>query len=217
MTRSTTMLVYSEGDRERITHCWGVFLLHFYAAQRTKYALEALRLKFQLASLPPPLAHQLKWNRFINTHGGPGHNLPCDLHNKHVNKLLKEIISNMGANLKEEALTRAARSVTLLKAMRDACDKETGVPVGTTAHSTRSAEEDIHRVVSIMQSKQVFAVKAGRYHSQFPRISANPLHRLNMLQLTTWIKQKQLQFLKCGVTRADREDSDSDSGSDLDD
>lgn len=44
----------------------------------------------------------------MNTHGGSGRNIPCDLHNEHVNKLLKEIIANMGAKLKEEAMTRAA-------------------------------------------------------------------------------------------------------------
>lgn len=173
---------WSEGDGERIIRCWGVFLLHFFATGRRKYALEALRLKLQLASLPSPLAHQLKWNRFVNTHGGPGRNIPCDLHNEHVNKLFKEIIANMGANLKEEALTRAARSVTALASMRETFDKESGVPVSTTAHSTRSNEDDIRRVVSLLQSEKVLVVKAGRKHSRFPRISANPLHHLQLIQ-----------------------------------
>ena len=61
------------------------FILHFHAAQCTKYAFEQLHLNLQLALLPPPLAHQLKWNHFVNTHGGCGHNIPCDLHNEHVN------------------------------------------------------------------------------------------------------------------------------------
>ena len=43
----------------------------------------------------------------------------------------------MGANLKKEALTRGARSVTMLTAMRDAYDNEQmSLHVGTTAHST---------------------------------------------------------------------------------
>ena len=92
---------WREGDGERIVRCWGVFLLHFHAAKRRKYALEALCLKLQLASLPSLLAHQLKWNWFVNTHDGLGHNIPCDLHNEHGNKLIKEIVSNMGANLKK--------------------------------------------------------------------------------------------------------------------
>ena len=33
----------------------------------------------------------------MNTHGGKGRNLPCDLHNEHVNRLYKQLIANMGA------------------------------------------------------------------------------------------------------------------------
>ena len=107
----------------------GGILLHFHAARCTRYAVEALSLKLQLAS---STCNQIKWNRFVNTHGGLGYNVPCDLHNKHVNKLFKEIRANMGANLKEEALTRAAHS----ECMEKTFDKESGVSVGTSGHST---------------------------------------------------------------------------------
>ena len=76
-----------------------------------KYVLEALRLQAQVkALLSPHLAHHIVWDHYINTRGGIGRNIPYDLHNEHVNKLIKHIIANMGANLTEEALTRAARS-----------------------------------------------------------------------------------------------------------
>ena len=211
---------WKEGDGERIIRCWGIFLLHFHAARRTKYALEALHLKLQLASLPPPLAHQLKWNRFVNTHGGLGHNIPCDLHNEHVNKLLKKIIANMGANLKEEAMTRAAQSVTALESMREIFNKESGVPVGTTSHSTRANDCDIRRVVSVLQSEEVLVVKAGRKHSRFPKISANPLHHLKRRQLKSWIKQKHAkhaQKMKIALTSEETYSDSEESVSDLDD
>ena len=169
-------------------------VIHFHAARRTKYALEALNLKLQLASLPSALAHQIKWNRFVNTHGGLGCNFPCDLHNKHVNKLIKEIIGNMGANLKEEALTRAVHSVTALESVKNTFDKESGVSVATPGHSAQSNEDDIRRVVSVLQSEEVLAVKAGR--KRFPKISASPLHCLKMKQLKTWIKQKHAKHAK---------------------
>ena len=102
---------WSEGDGECDIPCWKIFLLHFHS-ERTKYALEALRLQLQLATLFPDLVHQLTWGRFVNTHGGPGMTIPCDLHNEHVNKFFKEVISNMGANLTEAASTRAAQAVT---------------------------------------------------------------------------------------------------------
>ena len=90
---------WEEGDGDRILRCWKIFLLHFYENGRTKYSWEALRLQLQVISLPPTLSTQIKWNRFVNAHGGLGRNIPCDLYNEHVNKLFKEIITNMGANL----------------------------------------------------------------------------------------------------------------------
>ena len=61
-----------EGDGERVIRCWKLYMLHFHAERKTKYAFEALRLQFQLATLQPYLVHQLTWGRFVNTHGGKG-------------------------------------------------------------------------------------------------------------------------------------------------
>ncbi|KAL5496483.1 hypothetical protein EMCRGX_G012779 [Ephydatia muelleri] len=48
-----------EGDGERVIRCWKLCMLHFHAERKTKYALEALRLQFQFATLQPNLVHQL--------------------------------------------------------------------------------------------------------------------------------------------------------------
>ena len=123
---------WAEEDGERILRCWKVFLLHFYVVGRTKYSWEALRLQFQLVALLPALSHQLKWNRFINTRG-TRQDIPCDLHNEHMNKLFKKIVKNMGPNLTEQSVMRAARSVTALQDMSEAFDKQSNVPIGTSA------------------------------------------------------------------------------------
>ena len=90
---------WAEGDGERIVRCWKLFMPHFKQAGCSKYALEALRQQIQLQVLSPNLAHQVKWHHFVNTRGGMGRNIPCDLYNEHVNKLVKIIIQNMGSNL----------------------------------------------------------------------------------------------------------------------
>ena len=51
----------------------------------------------------------------MNTHGGKGLNLPCDLHNEHVNRLYKQLIANVGANFNESASTRAAKAMSSLE------------------------------------------------------------------------------------------------------
>lgn len=84
----------------------------FIVDKRRKYALEALRLQMQVSAvLSPHLAMHIKWDRFINTRGGMGRNIPCDMFNEHINKLLKHVIASMGGNLTDEALRRAACSV----------------------------------------------------------------------------------------------------------
>ena len=99
------------GDGECEYQCWCVLQPHFKASGQTKYSLEALRLQFQVkSSLSPSLSCQIVWDRFVNSHGGIGRNIPCDLYNEHIVKLIKDIIANMGPNLTEKALQRAARS-----------------------------------------------------------------------------------------------------------
>ena len=62
-----------EGDGEHVLLLWKFMLLVFKATGRKNYALEALTLLSQYyILLPPNLAEQLKWSRFINIHGCPG-------------------------------------------------------------------------------------------------------------------------------------------------
>ena len=154
-------------------------MLHFHADRRTKYALEALRLQFQLATLSPDLVHQLTWGRFINTHGGLGHNIPCDLHNEHVNRLFKEIVGNMGANFTEQASTRAARAVTSLAKMSKRFDELTGIHPESTVHCRKSHQDDVKHVVNVLQRVDALTIHRGRYHSKFQKISSNPLKSLD--------------------------------------
>ena len=100
---------WAEGDGERVQRCWKLFLPHFQLARRTKYSLAAFNVQLQTnAALSPNAAHQVVWHRFINTKGKIGRNIPCDLHNEHINKEVKYIIQNMGSNLTEASLQRAA-------------------------------------------------------------------------------------------------------------
>ena len=203
---------WSMGDGNRICQCWKFMMLHFRSMGHTKYAWEALRQQFQLATLPPHLSYQLKWGRFINTHGGIGKNIPCDLHNEHLNKLFKEIFNNMGANASEAAITRAARSVTASSTFH----KETGVPVTRSAHSTLDDTKDINSVVSVIIKKKILDTQRGRMHSSFKKFSPNPLHNLDQDKLLQWITTKQKQMIKYKYavgegTQSDSEASDVDS------
>ena len=204
---------WAEGDGDRIFQCWRLFMPHFIACGRTKYALEALRLQFQVkAILSPQLAHQIKWDRFVNTRGGMGRNIPCDLHNEHVNKQVKSIIANMGSNLTEEALQRAARSVSLISAICKSFDRWTGVSVGTSAHSTRADKEDVAKVTQAVLKNDLLNISAGRKHLAFPKLKTNPLHNWNQEKTKQWIERKKKQFMKLrGCIRGEGNESDSEA------
>ena len=142
---------WSEGDGERMIRCWKLLVPHFKTLGHPKYALEAMRLQMQVnATLSPNLAHQVTWNRFVNTRGGHGRNIPCDLHNEHVNKMLKHIISTMGSNLTEKSLQRAARCVTALQIISERFDAYSGVPYHTSAHSTMADRGDVKKVMEVV-------------------------------------------------------------------
>ena len=88
-----------EGDGERVLRVWKYLFLIFKATGHRNYALEAFTLLEQYHFLLPPfLAEQLKWLRFINTHGKKGKNISMDLHMEHLNRLCKTAINGLGSN-----------------------------------------------------------------------------------------------------------------------
>lgn len=189
---------------------------HFKASGSTKYSLEALRLQLQLKVASPNLAHQIMWHRFVNNRGGMGNNIPCDLYNEHVNKLVKIIIQNMGSNLTEQSLQRAVRCVSPLNTLCKSFDAATAIPTTTTAHSTKSDELDIKKVVAVvMQQKLLEQQATSRSHNCFPKISSNPLEKLDSKKLKSWIKEKKTEYSKYNGTfrltgSEDVRESDSD-------
>lgn len=181
---------WAEGDSERVYRCWRLFLPHFKAFGRTKYSVEALRLQFQVSAvLSPQLAHQVMYDRFVNTRGGIGRNIPCDLYNEFVNKLLKHIISSMGSNLTEESLQRAARSVSMLQAICKKFDRESNVPIGTQGHSTKTDAQDVAKVTAVVMDKKLLNVEKGRAHKTFPEFKLNPLWKWDRDNTKEWIKR----------------------------
>ena len=85
-----------EGDGMRILLIWKFLLLVYKATNQTNYCKEAAFLLAQYQFiLSPRKANQLLYSRFVNTQGRRGHNVPCDLHNEHLNRRLKTILRNL--------------------------------------------------------------------------------------------------------------------------
>ena len=74
-----------EGDGKRLLS-WRYMLPLFINTGRTNYSLEAFYLLYQHDyQLPPRLAQQLLFSRFVNVHGTSGLNIAADLYMEHLN------------------------------------------------------------------------------------------------------------------------------------
>ena len=188
------------GDGECEYQCWCVLQPHFKASGQTKYSLEALRLQFQVKSLS-----------IIILPNGIGRNIPCDLYNEHIVKLIKDIIANMGPNLTEKALQRAARSSSTLHLVCKQFDDQSNVPV-TSAHSTKGDKVDTQKVVTAVLNNNLLNTVPGRRHSKYQTMRLNPLWNWKRKDTIDWIEKKD--FMKyAGVTLDDEvaeESSDDD-------
>lgn len=168
---------WAEGDGNRVLRCWKLFMPHFLASGCTKYSLQALRLQFQVhCVLPPNVAHQIMWNRFVNIRGGIGRNIPFDL--------------------TEYSLQKAARSVSPLHSICEKFDKESSVPCITTAHSTTPDTNDVKKTVAIVREHQLITEVPLRKHKSFPKLHLNPLNTWDVKKTQTWIRGKKKDYFK---------------------
>lgn len=124
-----------EGDGERLMRLYTVALLFYKAYGHSSYAYSTFLLTVQMnATLSPQIAHNLMWNRFWNTRGGKGHNIPLDLHLEHLNGFLKSFLKGLGPNLNEISAARISRSLGVFKQMMAGTDKELGITRPSGAH-----------------------------------------------------------------------------------
>ncbi len=61
----------------------------------------------------------------------------------------------MGSNFTVEAMQRAVGSVSTLNNLCEKFDSESDVPCVTSAHSTRSDEADVKKVVTVVLKKKI--------------------------------------------------------------
>ena len=176
-----------EGDGTRVMLAWKYFLLIFKATKHKNYALEALTMLTQyFLTLPPNLAEQLKWSRFINVHGFPGCNISADLHMEHMNRIVKTTIAGLGANKTDKAIIRAGKSVGSFSDILAAFDDEARVASISGKHTEKSALKDLHQIVEQLVESDVFD-DGSRTHKSFVKLKTNLIRTLPERDLKDWI------------------------------
>ena len=157
-----------EGDGERVL----------------RYSVEALNMLCQYQyDFSPRLAQELIWSRFISTHSSPGRNIPEDLHQEHLNRLVKESIRGLGANKTEAAITRVGKALGSLFPVIQRFDEENGVHKPSGALKLPSVSKDRDLIIKHLLKCDVFST---HNNSTFAK-PKDFLHSINHDTILAWI------------------------------
>ena len=164
-----------EGDGKWILRCWKAMLIYFQHARHSNYAKEAILLLAAVnATATPRVAAQITWSRVVNTRGGPGNNIPVDLHNEHLNHALKTAVSCMGANVATNTILQCGKG---LMQTVDNFDAENELHPVSTRHTHSSLAKDEDTVLEeLVDKSHVFDYVPGRQHRTF-----HPLPQISLL------------------------------------
>ena len=156
-----------EGDGGRVLSVWKYLFLLFKATGKRNYAMEAFTLLTQCYFLlPPNIAEQLKWSRFVNFYGLPGRNVSCDLHMEHLNRLVKTAIDGLGANKTENAISRASKAMGVIAEIIKSYDSSLKVCEASAIHHDISFKNDLKKISDQFMECDVFnPTKSSRHKS----------------------------------------------------
>ena len=167
-----------------------VFLLIFKSSRWVNYAIEAFTTIFQYhLLLPDRLAKQLLWSRFVNTHGQPGHNIPCDLYMEHCNRVCKMAVRGIGANVTPQAIQRVGKCAGPLLNIIDQFDSESGIGAVSTGHTVPSFNKDLGTILKQLATSQVCKELKGRKHTYFKSLRGSIINCLDYNHIS-WMQQQ---------------------------
>ena len=121
------------------------------------------------------IAHELVNERFWNSSGGRGKNIPLHLRMEHMVRLLKLSLKQYGANVGPVGAQRIAQSLGHVEEMLQNIDVDTNVDRGSGHHSSKHLLEVVLHFANDLNSVHAFEFVQGRSHSSFPKFSKNLL------------------------------------------
>ncbi len=153
-----------EGDGERVMMIWKYLLIIFSRTGRTNYTKEVLIQLLQNNYLFSE--RKLKWDRFVNTQGKAGCNVPGDLHMEHLNKRFKGVLRNLGSNIQPHSIVRASKAIGVVHSVSSALESEL-MPSKreSSKHATPSMVKDIETVVTVLKEVGIFDKIKNRKHA----------------------------------------------------
>ena len=119
--------------------------------------------------------------------------MPVDLHSEHLNRKLKDVVSEIGANVTEELIVEASKSLNAVDTICEHFDTTTGIRPDSI-HHTKKSSQDLKTIVKQLSESQVFLYIPGRKHRAFPKIQPNLVRSADAKSLFEGIHRKQTEL-----------------------
>ena len=119
---------------------------------------------------------------------------------KHLNRVCKSAVANLGANKSSTGLKRTGKCVGALAKVLDNYDKEMKVLQHLGIHSTANATKDKHVILEELLKAKVFSCISTRKHMCFPNIARNILPPCNRTTLMKWMNDRLTEIRNKLVT-----------------
>ena len=107
---------------------------------------------------------QITCSWVVNPTGLPGHNIPVDLKNEHLNHAFKEAVSSVGANISQKTITQCGKRLNSLLKVCNLFDDKHDLHQLSHKHSQPSLAKDEHLILDQLKKSRVFDYVPGRTH-----------------------------------------------------
>ncbi len=131
-------------------------------------------------------AQELIWNRCISTHNAPGRNIPCDLHQEHLNRIVKDGIRRLNTNKTDNMILKLGKTVGMISPLLDNFDECNNVKKPSGLHNAPGFSEDLNKIIEHLKKYTIFSYQKGRSHQTFPN-PRDTLHSFNKNAIIDWI------------------------------
>ena len=177
-----------EGDGARLLVTLSYLLILFHLHKRTKYAcVTLLHLVKAFALLPESLANELVHDRFWNTKGGAGNNIPLDLRMEHMVRLFKLSLKQLGANIDSPGAQRIAQSLGHVEELINNIDNDVQITRRSGYHTSKHLRETVQSITKDLTDVGAFENQPGREYPSFKGFQKNITSKLDFFEYYGWM------------------------------
>lgn len=125
----------------------------------------------------------------MNTRGKAGHNIPCDLHLDHLNRICKSSIKMLSANKTAKAIQRVGRCLNVTKVFLSRYDADMNLHEESGSHKKSSDTIDCEKIlVQLFETSSVFSCNnLHRHHTAFKSLKGTAYSHLEEQKYIHWL------------------------------